>query len=300
MPRLPEDVLEERIRLWHDNNLINDFRRVISFNGKPGAGKTCLLRYVEKQNSTTAAYVDMENRHEYNTPIAFVEAVQKQISSKKLLLLDHVPDEPHYGVYLEELEKQVLIPCFEGGGLLISAQMDPQSWCWEDLPHLPVLFELKGFDLNGRMQLFDKYKIITSDQDRLFNLTETLPLLVKMKSKYPQEEGRVVEEYLRHWLRRFDYAEDGNFEQQVTLCGAMTWLDTLADKEGIRSIVSDPLQETVSHLDVVHQLAKRGWIASTDEWQEPARTLLKEWVRYKRPDLAKSLDEKFPNSRRQS
>lgn len=299
MTRSPEELLEERIRLWGEHNLINDFRRVIPFNGKPGAGKSCLLRYIEKQNPATAVYVDIENRREYKTPIEFVDVVNKQVSSKKLLLLDHVPDASNYGTYLETLEKKVLIPCFEEGGLLICAQMDPQNWCWEDLPHPSVLFELNGFDLNGRKQLFDKYKITPSNEDRLFSLTETLPLLVKMKSNYPQEEGKIVEKYLRHWLRRFDDVEDENFEKLMTWCGAVTWLNTLADKAGIRSIVSDLLQETVSHLDVVYGLAKRGWIAPSDEWQEPARTLLNEWVRHNRPDLAKTLDEKFPNLRRQ-
>ncbi|MEW6030731.1 MAG: hypothetical protein AB1554_14780, partial [Chloroflexota bacterium] len=217
--------------------------------------------------------------------------VPSSLSYKEtLLLIDHVPN-TRTDTYLQVFEKKVLIPCYEGGGLLIFACQHPRDWCWETIPHPPAPFVLGGFNDKGKKGLLKRHKLSPGTKSILLGSQETSPLLVWLHSQ-SNEDVEISEGYLRYWLSSTDRIALEKLNEELRLAGALTWLVSPTDVKGMIEIINI-LSEKVVHLRILETLSRRQWITPDDEWEESIRKVLNLWFRHHESDLARILDRQF-------
>jgi hypothetical protein len=288
-----EDSLRDRISLWENNNLSSGVQQVFIYYGKPGVGKSWLLSYLRDRIFKNAVYVNLQDRKNFPSSMHFLRKFEsgelKDTSSmKKLFLIDHVPD-TRTDEALKLFEEKILIPYYQGGSLFIFAQQHPRNWCWSGaIPHPDAPFTLNGFNEKGRKELCKKYGISLNAKETLFNMQETYPLLVALKSD-GASEIKVANEYLHYWLSQLDTPALDYFDDDIRFSGALTWLSSIADTQGLINLIQK-LGRTDDHIDVRERLSQRQWVTPLDVWEEPVRTALQIWFRHNHSDLVRTLD----------
>lgn len=289
-----EDHLHDRISLWDKNQLPRGAQQVFIYYGKPGVGKSWILSYLKDRVFQDAVHVNLKDRNNSPSPKHFLGTLETGIlknssCKKRLFLIDHVPD-VRTDDTLILFEEQILKPYYQEGSLFVFAQQHPRNWCFSGaIPHPDAPYMLNGFNEKGKKELCRKYGVSLNSKETLFSLQEIYPLLVSLKSD-GESEIKIANEYIRHWLSELDTPALEFFEEEMRFSGALTWLSSMANTQGLIDIIQ-LLGRTDEHIDVRDRLSKRQWVTPLDIWEEPVRIVLQIWFRHNHSDLASTLDD---------
>lgn len=302
----PESVIGERIRLWREK-ILETSEHVFPICGLPGVGKSWLLKYFQdmryRRIRIQGTYLNLADLKSGMSAETFISDMNRKINAgwtmrgRHILLIDHVPSSS-MDERLKKFENDVLYPKFEQGALMIMAQQNPYVWYWERLPHPPPYY-LHGFDVSGKRKLFQKLGLsIPKRRDigaALFSSTLTIPGLAALWDEFKDgEDGeiRAAESYLTYWLEQVVPFDDNDLNEVLRLAGALSWLDSFWDVEGIESIL-EILGDSNNHLMIRDRLANYQWVTLQDTWVEPVKSLLQVWFRYQYPEFAAQLGQEI-------
>lgn len=220
----PQEVNEwvlSRVNAWQAGDhetAAGDGGQNLILAGERGVGKTWFLRSLSQPDSNLsrhAVYLDLEERADFPTPEAYVEAMQERVrahlgNSGTLLLLDSVP--PHLDESLRALEASLLWSLVTRRHIpVIMALIHPSQVCWR-VPALRAgeIYPLAHFEpgqTSEQLRRLEKAGLIRKgmELDAVQEHSDGHPLLNYLLAT--RGEAEAFEALLDYWFSRVPKVE---------------------------------------------------------------------------------------------